>query len=116
MDEKWETEKRYSSTVSSLFRVHIKMLFNVDKEKHEKYVLWFYDTPSNIWIKWQMDVKYVPKERYSDLYNQEFYQYAIVDEASRERFFYPYKEQSLYLVIAFAKRAIVHFGYNPEII
>ena len=38
------------------------------------------------------------------------------DEASRERFIYPYMEQSSYSTIDFIKRAIVYFGYKPKII
>lgn len=113
---KLRTEKGYSRTAPSLFRVLRKMGFYVDKEKHTKYVPKPYDTPSNIGIKWQMDVKYVPKECYSGQDNQKFYQYTVIDEASRERFIYPYKEQSSYSTVDFVKRAIVYFGYSPEII
>ncbi len=52
----------YSRHAASLFRVLRKMGFYVDKEKHTKYVPKPYDTPTNIGIKWQLDVKYVPKE------------------------------------------------------
>ena len=45
-----------------------------------------------------------------------FYQYTVIDEASRERFIYPYKEQSSYSTIDFIKRAITYFGYKPKII
>ncbi len=48
--------------------------------------------------------------------SDKFYQYTIIDEASRERFIYPYKEQSSYSTIDFVKRAIVYFGYKPKII
>ena len=48
--------------------------------------------------------------------SDKFYQYTIIDEASRERFIYPYREQSSYSTIDFAKRAIDYFGYLPEII
>lgn len=113
---KLRTEKGYSRTAPSLFRVLRKLNFYVNKEKHKKYVPKKYDTPSNIGIKWQMDVKYVPKECYSGQDNQKFYQYTVIDEASRERFIYPYKEQSSYSTVDFVKRAIVYFGYSPEII
>ena len=53
-----------------------------------------YDTPSTLGIKWQMDVKYVPAACYSGSIPQKFYQYTVIDEASRERFIYPYMEQS----------------------
>lgn len=62
-----------------------------------------------------MDVKVVPKQCYVGELPDKFYQYTIIDEASRERFIYPYKEQSSYSTIDFVKRAIVYFGYKPEI-
>ena len=47
---------------------------------------------------------------------EKFYQYTVIDEASRERFIYPYKEQSSYSTVDFIKRAIIYFGYKPKII
>lgn len=113
---KLRTEKGYSRTAPSLFRVLRKLGFYVNKEKHEKYVPKKYDTPTNIGVKWQMDVKYVPTECYSGTTPDKFYQYTIIDEASRERFIYPYKEQSSFSTIDFVKRAILYFGYQPKII
>ena len=113
---KLRTERGYSRTAPSLFRVLRKLGFYVTKEKHEKYVPKKYDTPTDIGIKWQMDVKYVPTECYSGTTPDKFYQYTIIDEASRERFIYPYKEQSSFSTIDFVKRAIVYFGYQPKII
>ena len=113
---KLRTKRGYSRTAPSLFRTLRKLKFYVDKEKHEKYVPKKYDTPTDIGIKWQMDVKYVPKECYSGTTPDKFYQYTIIDEASRERFIYPYKEQSTYSTVDFVKRAIVYFGYKPKII
>ena len=63
-----------------------------------------------------MDVKVVPKQCYVGELPDKFYQYTVIDEASRERFIYPYKEQSSYSTIDFVKRAIVYFGYKPQII
>lgn len=113
---KLRPEKGYSRTAPSLFRVLRKLGFYVNKEKHEKYVPKKYDTPTDIGIKWQMDVKYVPTECYSGTTPDKFYQYTIIDEASRERFIYPYKEQSSFSTIDFVKRAILYFGYQPKII
>ena len=113
---KLRTEKGYSRHACSLFRVMRKMGYYVNKEKREKYVPKKYDTPKNIGIKWQLDVKYVPKECYSGTDGQKFYQYTVIDEASRERFIYPYKEQSSYSTVDFVKRAIVYFGYKPKTI
>ena len=113
---KLRVDKGYSRHACSLFRVMRKMGFFVNKEKHIKYNPKPYDTPKELGIKWQMDVKYVPKVCYVGNDGQKFYQYTIIDEASRERFIYPYKEQSSYSTIDFVKRAIVYFGYKPQTI
>ena len=63
----------------------VKMNLSVTKEVHEKYTPKKYDTPTQIGIKWQMDVKYVPKICYVGTDGQKFYQYTVIDEASRER-------------------------------
>ncbi len=47
---------------------------------------------------------------------QKFYQYTVIDEASRERFLYPYMEQSSYSTIDFLKRAMTYFRYQPDIL
>jgi len=113
---KLRVDKGYSRHACSLFRVVRKLKYNVNKEKHTKYTPKHYDTPQEIGIKWQMDVKVVPKHCYVGLIPDKFYQYTMIDEASRERFIYPYKEQSSYSTIDFVKRAIVYFGYKPKII
>lgn len=113
---KLRTEKGYSRHACSLFRVMRKMGYYVNKEKRTKYIPKHYNTPKQIGIKWQLDVKYVPKDCYSGNDDQKFYQYTVIDEASRERFIYPYKEQSSYSTIDFIKRAIVYFNYKPKII
>ena len=74
------------------------------------------NTPKQLGIKWQLDVKFVPTSCYSGKDKQKFYQYTVIDEASRERFIYPYMEHSSYSTIDFIKRAIVYFGYKPKII
>ncbi len=113
---KLRCEKGYSRHACSLFRVVRKLKYNVNKEKHTKYTPKHYDTPKDIGIKWQLDVKVVPKDCYVGQIPDKFYQYTVIDEASRERFIYPYKEQSSYSTINFIKRAIVYFGYKPQII
>ena len=113
---KLRTEKGYSRHACSLFRVVRKMNLNIVIEKHEKYISKKYDTPKMIGIKWQMDVKFVPKNCYVGNDGEKFYQYTVIDEASRERFIYPYKEHSSYSTIDFLKRAIVYFGYKPQIL
>ena len=66
--------------------------------------------------KWQMDVKYVPAACYAGKDGEKFYQYTMLDEATRERFLYAYKEQSSWSTIDFVKRAIRYFGYAPAMI
>ena len=63
-----------------------------------------------------MDVKHVPAACYSGSVPQKYYQYTVIDEASRERFIYPYMEQSSYSTIDFLRRAIAYFGYKPKIL
>ncbi len=113
---KLRVEKGYSRHACSLFRIVRKLKYPINTEHHEKYTPKKYDTPTNIGIKWQMDVKVIPKKCYTGKLPDKFYQYTIIDEASRERFIYPYKEQSSYLTVDFVKRAITYFGYKPEII
>ena len=114
---KLRINKGYSRHACSLFRVLRKMGYYKQKQAtHTKYTPKPYDTPENIGIKWQLDVKYVPKNCYVGNTPDKFYQYTVIDEASRERFIYPYKEQSSYSTVDFIKRAILYFGYQPQII
>lgn len=111
-------EKGYTRHFGSLYRVFVRLGFrkNVASTKKLSYTPKPYNTPAYLGIKWQMDVKYVPKACYSGLDSDKFYQYTMLDEASRERFIYPYKEHSGYSTIDFVQRAIAYFGYKPKII
>src|SRR5574344_19734 len=114
---KLRINKGYSRHACSLFRVLRKMGYYKQKQEiHTKYTPKHYDTPENIGIKWQLDVKYVPKNCYVGNTPDKFYQYTVIDEASRERFIFPYREQSSYSTVEFIKRAIIYFGYTPETI
>ncbi len=77
-----------------------------------------YDTPIHIGEKMQLDVKVVPYDcRTKEVpFDMKFYQYTIIDEATRERFIYPYKEQNADSTCDFVIRAINYFGYTPKII
>lgn len=100
---KLRTEKGYARHPGSLYRV-CRRLGLLDKNlqvKKKKYIPKPYDTPSTIGIKWQMDVKYVPSACYVGKDSQKFYQYTLIDEASRERFIYPYMENSTYSTLDF---------------
>lgn len=108
-------DKGYSRHPGSLYRVFVRLGYrkkvkstkNAYKPKH-------YDTPTMIGVKWQMDVKFVPRACHTK-YDQ-FFQYTIIDEASRERFIYPYDEHNSTSTVDFVKRAISYFGYIPKII
>ncbi len=75
-----------------------------------------YDTPKDIGVKMQLDVKYVPKQCYTSKKHDRFYQYTIIDEASRERFIYAYNEHSSHSTNDFVLRSIIYFGYIPKTI
>ena len=116
---KLRTEKAYSRHPGSLYRVFIRLGFRKKaestkkKSKHKGK----YDTPTSLGEKWQMDVKYVPTACYSGKdEKRQYYQYTVVEEASRKRFIYAYQEQSSYSTIDFFKRAILYFGYAPHVL
>lgn len=61
-----------------------------------------------------MDVKFVPKNCYKGDVFKKFYQYTVIDEATRERFIHGYDEHSSFSSFDFLLRAIIYFGYIPE--
>ena len=111
-------EKGYTRHPGSLYRIFVKLGYREkaastkEKSKH----LGHYDTPTELGKKWQMDVKYVPSVCYVGVDGEKFYQYTMIEEASRERFIYPYRENSSYSTVDFVQRAILYFGYAPEIV
>lgn len=110
------TEYGYTRTYGGFYRFLMKHKLRPAQE-YSGYVPQPYDTPQMLGVKWQMDVKYVPFECGRGIYRTErCYQYTMIDEATRERFLYPYKEKSGYSTVDFIKRAIVAFGYLPETI
>lgn len=114
---KLRTAKGYSRHPGSLYRICRKLgLSDSSPSTKTPYKPKPYDTPTQLGVKWQMDVKYVPTACYSGSVPQKFYQYTVIDEASRERFLYPYMEQSGYSTVDFLLRAIAYFGYKPQIL
>lgn len=108
----------YSRHYASLYRVLVRLGFYINKSSIKKtYKPKKYFTPEFIGEKMQLDVKYVPRECNANLSDDfRYYQYTIIDEASRERFIYAYKEQSSYSTVDFVQRAICFFGYIPRMI
>ena len=108
----------YSRNPVSLYRLLRKNGWYDEVKKKKPYSPQPYDTPIYIGEKWQLDVKHVPRVCYVGDFAEErkYYQYTVIDEATRERFIYPYQEQTAESTIDFMKRAIVHFGYKPNIV
>uniref|UniRef100_UPI003F68C5F5 DDE-type integrase/transposase/recombinase n=1 Tax=Streptococcus pluranimalium TaxID=82348 RepID=UPI003F68C5F5 len=114
---KLKTQKGYDRHPCSLFRILRKLgSFKQKKNKRKSYLPKPYDTPKKIGVKWQMDVKFVPKHCYTGTMPDKFYQYTVIDEASRERFIFSFKEQSSHSTVQFLQMAIKHFGYQPQIL
>ncbi len=124
LNELWyklKRDKEYSKTITSLYRVmkrlNIKFykgmkIKDTSKKKHNKK----YYTPENIGEKWQIDVKYVPKEcKTKDIpTDKNFYQYTCIDEASRERFLFWYEEHTPENTVDFINKCIEHYEYKPK--
>lgn len=115
---KLREEKAYSRHPGSLYRVFVRLGYRkkVESTKKQSKHSGHYDTPTELGIKWQMDVKYVPTACYSGSDGEKFYQYTMLEEASRKRFIYAYREQSSYSTCDFVRRAIIWFGYAPNTI
>ena len=111
------TDYAYSRHANSLFRF-IRKRHLIKHKEYKKRRNQHYDTPDKIGVKWQMDVKYVPSECKSIKISgaNNYYQYTVLDEATRKRFIFAYDENSSYSTIDFVKRAIVFFGYVPNCI
>lgn len=108
----------YTRHYASLYRLLVRLdHFTKGKVVYKKYVPQKYHTPECLGEKMQLDVKYVPNDCKADLTDEnKYYQYTIIDEASRERFIYPFREYSALTTVEFVKMAIAYFGYIPKII
>lgn len=75
-----------------------------------------YHTPDNPGDKWQMDVKFVPSECKSPKLpgDKSYYQYTILDEATRKRFLYYSDEHSMFESVRALDAAVAFFGYGPR--
>ena len=110
--------KGYTRHPGSLYRVmqRLGIIKKAESMKKKSKHLGTYVTPGYPGMKWQMDVKFVPRACYVGGTDDRFFQYTMIDEATRERFIYPYLEQSNYSTVDFINRAIKYFGYKPDII
>lgn len=115
---KLRQHKGYCRNIGSLYRVFVRLGYRkkVESSKEKSKHLGQYETPKELGKKWQSDVKFVPKSCYTGTDGEEFFQYTMIDEATRERFIYAYKEHSGYSSVDFTMRSIAYFGYLPDII
>ena len=120
LNEIWYKLKRnkgYKRKPASLYRILVKLNFYENKKLTgtSKYIPKKYETPENIGVKWQIDVKHVPKECKVNLpADKKFYQYTCIDEASRQRYIYPYEEHTPSNTVDFVKRCINYFKYKTK--
>lgn len=123
INELWYKMKRkylYRRSITSLYRIVQKLIkkrqenliSGTSNRKHDQE----YHTPKLMGEKWQIDVKYVPKECKSSILPSDlnFYQYTCIDEATRERFLYWYEEHTPENTVDFVKRCIEYYGYIPK--
>lgn len=112
---KYAYKRSYGGFYNFVFRNNLR-----PHKEVKRYIPQPYDTPEMLGCKWQMDVKYVPMNCYKGAMihydDNKFYQYTMIDEATRERFLYPYKEHNIQSTLDFVKRSIAYFGYAPETI
>ena len=115
---KLKLNKGYTRHPVSLYRVlkRIGYYNEINIKGTSKYVPKKYDTPKELGKKWQIDVKFVPKECKADNlpFDKKYYQYTCIDEASRERFIYHYEEHTPANTVDFAYRCFLFYGYKPE--
>ena len=114
---KLRINRGYSRHIGSLYRVLRKLDFykEINIKNTSKYIPKKYDTPQQLGIKWQIDVKFVPTICNIDKTHNDkrFYQYTCIDEASRERFLFWYNEHTPANTVDFVKRCIVYYDYKP---
>lgn len=108
---KLRINRGYSRHIGSLYRVLKRLDFykEINIKNTSKYVPKKYDTPKQLGIKWQIDVKFVPTCCHSNKIpeDKKFYQYTCIDEASRERFLFWYDERTPVNTVDFVKRCIL---------
>ena len=108
----------YKRNPVTLYKYLKKIGFYDNAVKKKQYTPKPYDTPLYVGEKWQLDVKFVPFSCRTKavLSDRNFFQYTVIDEASRERFIYPYEELTALNTVDFLWKAFIYFGYKPKMI
>ncbi len=111
-------DKNYTRSITALYNILKRLGYmKPTSKKKSVYKPKKYNTPTMLGIKWQLDVKEIPKNCYKgDKHKGDFFQYTAIDEASRERFIHPYLEKTAKSSVDFIKRAIRYFKYKPQIV
>lgn len=115
---KLQAQTNYHRHYCSLYRVLKRIGYYTNRSIiRKKYRPKKYHTPEALGEKMQLDVKFVPSDCNANLRDDyRYYQYTIIDEASRQRFLYAYNEHSSFSSVDFLRRAIQYFGYVPKCI
>lgn len=101
----------YMTVLRILRRNNCEIKYTTNKKKkHDKP----YNTPTEVGIKRQVDVKFVPKECKLETDENKYYQYTILDECSRKRYLYFTNGHSMFETVLALKEAIDFFGYKPK--
>ena len=104
----------YSTVLRYLRRIDGYEAYRTNPKRHSKK----YHTPPFPGDKWQMDVKFVPRECKSPKLpgDASYFQYTVLDEASRKRFLFFLDEHSSYGSVLALRGAVAFFGYAPAIL
>ena len=104
----------YSTALRYLKRLEGYRPYGTNPKRHCKK----YQTPPFPGDKWQMDVKFVPAECKSPKLpgDKSYYQYTVLDEASRKRFLWFADEHSMFESARALGAAIAFFGYAPKVL
>ena len=106
----------YKRNPTTLYR-YLKRKNIITAKRRTAYKPKPYVTPIDLGEKWQLDVKFVPRSCYTgDNVYERYYQYTVIDEASRKRYIRAYKEQSQDSTVDFILRSFKFFGYTPKTI
>ena len=102
----------YSTVLRYLKKIGGYEPYRTNPKRHPKK----YHTPPFPGDKWQMDVKFVPSECRSPALprDKSYFQYTVLDEASRKRFLHFADEHSMFESARALDAAIAFFGYAPK--
>ena len=105
-------QRGYSRSITSLYRILIKMNLNPKKLPNPKYIPKPYEKMLFPGQRVQIDVKFVPSYcLIGKAKNQKFYQYTALDEYSRFRYVEAFEEHSSYSSAVFLEHLINAFHF-----